>query len=85
MRVILKEPSLRVLARDSFHEHSPELAKGFAARLGTTPDSLQPRVLAAAFTEAIWVILERWSASGADFDDLPPLIDDAFEAIAGFG
>ena len=85
MRVILKEPALRALAKDSFHEHGPDLAKGFAARLGKPADDLQPRVLAAAFTEAIWVIMERWSAAGAEFEQLPPMIDEAFEAIAAFG
>jgi AcrR family transcriptional regulator len=85
MRVVLKEPALRALAKDSFHEHGPDLAKGFAARLGTTADDLQPRVLAAAFTEAIWVIMERWAAAGAEFDQLPPMIDEAFDAIAAFG
>ena len=85
MRIILKEPALRALAKDSFHEHGPDLAKGFAARLGKKEDDLQPRVLAAAFTEAIWVIMERWSAAGAEFEQLPPMIDEAFEAIAAFG
>ena len=85
MRVILREPALRALAKDSFHEHGPDLAKGFAARLGKPADDLQPRVLAAAFTEAIWVIMERWSAAGAEFDQLPPMIDEAFDAIAAFG
>ena len=85
MRVILKEPALRALAKDSFHEHGPDLAKGFAARLGKSPDDLQPRVLAAAFTEAIWVIMDRWSTAGAEFDQLPPMIDEAFDAIAAFG
>jgi len=85
MRVILKEPALRALAKDSFHEHGPDLAKGFAARLGKPADDLQPRVLAAAFTEAIWVIMERWASAGAEFDQLPPMIDEAFDAIAAFG
>jgi AcrR family transcriptional regulator len=81
LRVVLHEPSLQVLARDSFHEHGPELARAFAARLGTTPEELAPRVFAAAFTEAIWIILERWSASGAEVSHLPQLIDEAFAAL----
>lgn len=85
LRIVLTEPSLRVLAWDSFHEHGPDLARGFAARLDTSAGDLQPRVLAAAFTEAIWVILERWSAAGAQFDALPALIDEAFDAISAFG
>jgi AcrR family transcriptional regulator len=85
LRIVLTEPSLRALAWDSFHEHGPDLARGFAARLGKSADDLQPRVLAAAFTEAIWVILERWSAAGAQFDALPALIDEAFDAISAFG
>ena len=86
LRIVLSEPTLRVLAQDSFHEHRPDLAKAFAARLGTTPDALGPRVLAAAFTEAIWTILEKWSAMGADKTRMPGLIDEAFSAISqGFG
>ncbi|MCU1392788.1 MAG: dehydrogenase [Ilumatobacteraceae bacterium] len=82
MGIILAEPSLRVLAHDSFHEHRPDLARAFAARLGVGVDDLAPRVLAAAFTEAIWIILERWAASGADAKALPDLIDEAFAAIS---
>lgn len=86
LRVILAEPSLRLLAQDGFHEHRPDLAKAFATRLNATPDDLAPRVLAAAFTETIWIILERWAADGADAARLPDLIDEAFAAIsAGLG
>ncbi len=82
LRVVLAEPSLRLLAREGFHEHGPQLAAAFAQRLHTTPDDLGPRVLAAAFQEAIWVILERWSASGGELDRLPVLIDEAFATMA---
>lgn len=86
LRILLSEPGLRLLAQDSFHEHRPDLERAFAARLDTTPDALGPRVLAAAFTEAIWIILEKWSATGADNAQLPALIDEAFSAInQGFG
>ncbi|MCU1390634.1 MAG: Transcriptional regulator, TetR family protein [Ilumatobacteraceae bacterium] len=79
--IILADPALRLLAQDGFHEHRPDLERGFAARLGVQPDDLVPRVLAAAFTEAIWIILERWVASGAEGSQLPGLIDEAFAAI----
>jgi AcrR family transcriptional regulator len=82
LRVILADPSLRLQAHDGFHEHRPDLAKAFAARLGQKADDLAPRVLAAAFTETIWIILERWAADGADATRLPDLIDDAFAAIS---
>ena len=86
LRVILAEPALRVQAQDSFHEHRPDLAKAFAFRLGQHPDDLAPRVLAAAFTETIWIILERWAADGAAAERLPDLIDEAFAAVsAGLG
>jgi AcrR family transcriptional regulator len=81
LRIVLSEPSLRVLARDSFHEHSPDLVRAFAVRLGVAEDSLRPRVLAAAFTEAIWVILEQWSANGASLESLPKLVDEAFDEL----
>lgn len=82
LQVILAEPSLRLQAQDSFHEHRPDLAKAFAARLGQKADDLAPRVLAAAFTETIWIILERWAAEGAEPAHLPDLIDEAFAAIS---
>lgn len=86
LQVILAEPALRVQAQDSFHEHRPDLAKAFAVRLGQRPDDLAPRVLAAAFTETIWIILERWAADGAAAERLPDLIDEAFAAVsAGLG
>ncbi|MCU1397501.1 MAG: TetR family transcriptional regulator [Acidimicrobiales bacterium] len=79
--IILADPTLRLLAQDGFHEHRPDLERGFAARLGVQPDDLVPRVLGAAFTEAIWIILERWVAAGAEGSRLPDLIDEAFAAI----
>ena len=86
LRILLSQPALRLLAQDTFHEHRPDLETAFAARLGTTPDAVGPRVLAAAFTEAIWIILEKWSASGAYNEQLPAMIDEAFAAIdQGFG
>lgn len=81
LRIVLADPTLRLLAQDGFHEHRPDLERGFATRLGVQPDDLAPRVLGAAFTEAIWIILERWVASGAEASRLPGLIDEAFATI----
>ncbi|HEY4332657.1 MAG TPA: TetR family transcriptional regulator [Ilumatobacteraceae bacterium] len=81
LRIILAEPVLRVMARDNFHEHRPMLAAAFAARLGVDPDALAPRVLSAAFTEAIWVILEKWAGTDGDPAELPGLIDEAFSTL----
>jgi AcrR family transcriptional regulator len=81
LRIVLGEPSLRTLAQSSFHDHRPELAAAFAARLRREPDDLAPRVLAAAFTEIIWVVLERWVELGGDRAMLPDMIDEAFASL----
>lgn len=82
LRVVLAEPSLRALVHDSFHDHRPDLTRAFAARLGASTEDLGPRVLAAAFTEVIWVILERWMATGGQLDALPQMIDEAFASLS---
>lgn len=82
LRVILAEPSLRALVHDSFHDHRPDLTRAFAARLGASTEDLGPRVLAAAFTEVIWVILERWMATGGQLEQLPQMIDEAFASLS---
>lgn len=81
LRVVIAEPTLRVLARNSFHDHRPDLARAFAARLGAADDDLAPQVLAAALTEVIWVILERWTSSSETLDDLPDMISRAFASL----
>jgi AcrR family transcriptional regulator len=81
LRVLLAEPSLRVLAQNSFHDHRPDLVRAFAARLQLTTDDLAPRVLAAALTEVIWVILERWASASGELSDLPDMIDQAFASV----
>ena len=44
-------------------------------------DDLAPRVLAAVFSETLWVVVEEWVTRGAHPDLLGPLLDDAFAAL----
>jgi AcrR family transcriptional regulator len=77
-RVLMSSPTLRKVAADHFQDNKSELVEAFADRLQTSPDDLAPRVLAAALSETIWVIIERWVATGSDPEQLGPIIDDAF-------
>lgn len=77
-RVLMSSPTLRKLAAEHFQDNKIELVEAFAERLHASPDDLAPRVLAAALSEAIWVIIERWVAEGSDPDRLGPMIDEAF-------
>lgn len=80
-RVLMSSPTLRTLAADHFQDHKQEMVEGFATRLGVSPDDLAPRVLAAALSETIWVIVERWVTSGAELHTIAPMVDEAFEAL----
>lgn len=80
-RVVMSSPTLRKLAAEHFQDHKTELIEAFADRLRVAPDDLAPRVLAAALSETIWVIIERWVAEGSDPERLGPLLDDAFTQL----
>lgn len=77
-RVLMSSPALRRVAADHFQGHKTELVEAFAERLDVPATGLAPRVLAAALSEAVWVIMERWVASGSDPAQLGPMIDEAF-------
>ena len=81
LRVVLDTPTLRALALEHFNDHRTELTEGFAARLGVPVDDLAPRVLAAVFSETLWVVVEEWVTRGAHPDLLGSLLDDAFAAL----
>jgi AcrR family transcriptional regulator len=84
-RVLMSSPTLRKLAAEHFQDNKVELVEAFAERLGVAPTDLAPRVLAAALSETIWVIIEGWVAAGSDPEQLGPIIDDAFTRLrAGF-
>lgn len=80
-RVLMSSPTLRKLAAEHFQDNKAELVEAFAERLGVAPSDLAPRVIAAALSEAIWVIIERWVEDGTDPELLGPLIDDAFDRV----
>jgi AcrR family transcriptional regulator len=80
-RVLMSSPTLRKLAAEHFQDHKTELIEAFAERLRVPPEDLAPRVLAAALSEAIWAIIERWVAEGSDPERLGPMLDEAFTLL----
>jgi AcrR family transcriptional regulator len=82
LRIVLATPSLRALALEHFNDHRSELTEAFATRMGLPVGDLAPRVLAAVFSETLWVVVEEWVTLGADPDQLGPLLDDAFAALS---
>ena len=80
-RVMMGTPTLRKLAREHFYEEEAELVSAFAARLGTDDADLTANVMAGAAASAIWAVIDRWLAEGADVERLPPMIDEAFALL----
>jgi AcrR family transcriptional regulator len=80
-RVLMSSPTLRKLAAEHFQDNKVELVEAFADRLHVAPTDLAPRVLAAALSETVWVIIERWVDEGTDPEQLGPLIDEAFTLL----
>jgi AcrR family transcriptional regulator len=82
LQVVMTTPSLRNLAREHFYEEEAELAAAFAARLGTDDRDMTPHIIAGAVASAVWTVIDRWIAQGADVDRLLPMIDEAFALLA---
>jgi AcrR family transcriptional regulator len=80
-QVMMGAPTLRNLAREHFYEEEAELVSAFAARLGTDDTDLTANVMAGAAASAIWAVIDRWLAEGADVERLPPMIDEAFTLL----
>jgi AcrR family transcriptional regulator len=80
-QVMMGAPTLRKLAREHFYEEEAELVSAFAARLGTDDADLTANVMAGAAASAIWAVIDRWLAEGADVERLPPMIDEAFTLL----
>jgi hypothetical protein len=82
----MNTPSLRNVALEHFRAGQMGLVHAFAVRLGVDDHDLTPRVLAAAISEAMLAIVERWVTQGAQIEALGAMIDEAFGALrAGFG
>jgi AcrR family transcriptional regulator len=80
-QVMMGAPTLRKLAREHFYEEEAELVSAFAARLGTDDADLTANVMAGAAASAIWAVIDRWLAEGADVERLTPMIDEAFTLL----
>jgi AcrR family transcriptional regulator len=86
LRIVMANPTLRSLAVEHSREERGEMVGAFAKRMQASPNDLGPRVLAAAFAETTWVIMERWVAEGADPHQLTAMLDEAFDLLQhGFG
>jgi len=86
LRIVMANPSLRALVVEHSRYHRGEMVLAFAKRMNAAPDDLGPQVLAAAVAEAIWVIVERWVADGAQPRSLSTMVDETFTLLRnGFG
>lgn len=81
-QVMLTTPSLRNLARDHFDDEEAGMVTAIAERLGLPPDDLSAHVITGVISSALWTTVNRWTASGADADELLPMIDRALAVVA---
>ena len=81
-QVMLTTPSLRTLARDHFYDEEAGMVSAVAERLGLPPDDLRAHVITSSISSALWTTVNRWTAQGADVDELMPMIDRALATVA---
>jgi AcrR family transcriptional regulator len=81
-QVMLTTPSLRTLARDHFYDEEAGMVSAVAERLGLPPDDLTAHVITSSISSALWTTVNRWTAEGADVDELMPMIDRALATVA---
>jgi MftR C-terminal domain len=63
-------------------EEQENIAAVFAQRLGTAPDALEPRLLAAAIGGAMATVFETWAAQeNPTTESLLALSDEAFAVL----
>jgi AcrR family transcriptional regulator len=81
-RVAFRTPSLRAMSREHMQEEQENIAGVFAQRLGTAPDALEPRVLAATIGGAMSTVFETWAAQDHPTpESLLALADEAFALL----
>jgi AcrR family transcriptional regulator len=81
-QVMLTTPSLRNLARDHFEDEEAGMVAAIAERLGLPPDDLTAHVITGVISSALWTTVNQWTSSGADIDDLLPMIARALALVA---
>jgi hypothetical protein len=70
------------MSREHMQEEQENIAAVFAQRLGTAPDALEPRLLAAAIGGTMSCVFEAWSAQeNATPESLLALADEAFAVL----
>jgi AcrR family transcriptional regulator len=81
-RLAFQTPSLRAMSREHMQEEQENIAAVFAQRLGTAPDALEPRLLAAAIGGAMSTVFETWAAQeNPTPESLLALADEAFAVL----
>jgi AcrR family transcriptional regulator len=81
-RLAFQTPSLRAASREHMQEEQENIAGVFAQRLGTAPDALQPRLLAAAIGGAMSTVFETWAVQeNPTPEGLLALADEAFALL----
>jgi AcrR family transcriptional regulator len=81
-QIAFRTPSLRAMSREHMQEEQENIAAVFAQRLGTAPDALEPRLLAAAIGGAMATVFETWAAQeNPTTESLLTLADEAFAVL----
>lgn len=78
LQLVLSVPALRARHYEQRRATEVLLAGELAGRMGTAPDDLETRVVAAAIVAAFVAALEEWSEDGGE---LPGLIDRALATL----
>ena len=81
-QIAFRTPSLRAMSREHIQEEQENIAAVFAQRLGTAPDALEPRLLAAAIGGAMSTVFETWACQDKPTtESLLALADEAFAVL----
>jgi AcrR family transcriptional regulator len=82
VRVILRTPSLRAMAREHYAEHEADIAAMLAERLDLPIDDLRTQVMASAIGNAVWTATTRWAEENAPPERLLEMLDEVQEIFA---
>jgi AcrR family transcriptional regulator len=80
IKLAFRTPALHPRLRQQQADWAAGMTALLAARLGTPPDDLQVRAIAAAIAAALFVAIEEWQARDGQAD-LRPLIDRALSSV----
>jgi AcrR family transcriptional regulator len=80
IKLAFRTPALHPRLRQEQATSARAMAAVLAQRLGSSPDELEVRAMAAAVAAALWVAVEEWQAVDGQVE-LGPLIDRALRTV----